>query len=763
MNQNTDPAEMTLRFINQTNRSIFLTGKAGTGKTTLLHKIMASTHKQAVIVAPTGIAALNAGGVTIHSLFQLPFAAFVPDFGSVNTSFERIKFENKDTLMRNFNMNKQRKNVLLGMELLIIDEVSMLRADLLDAIDWTLRNVRKIHQPFGGVQVLYIGDLLQLPPVMKQEEWSELRKYYHGIFFFHSKAIQENPPIYIELEKIYRQSDQQFIQILNNLRNNQISQEDLTILNQYVNPDFDLKNNKGYITLTTHNAKANEINQKALSELKEKSVYYPATINGEFPPHLFPLEEQLELKVGAQVMFVKNDTSMEKKFFNGKMGTVKSISSGEILVHFPDERQTIEVETHEWENIKYTLDENTNEIKETVMGSFVQYPLKLAWAITVHKSQGLTFDKAVLDVSKVFAPGQAYVALSRLRSLTGLVLLSPMRMNGLTNDQHVMEYATNKADETQLTTFLEADTKAFLLQVLKKSFDWNELNEKWRIHEATYANLGSKTEKNKHKSWAKHQATSIENLMDPSKGFLRQLDQIFSKPDVDVEFISSRVEAAYNYFFKTLDGLVYSTLKKIEEMKKVKQTKAYLEELEELDELQITTMLNIKKAKILMQAVADGKDINKESLINDEIKRYKIGKIAKIKQELRETATTTMFDEPEDDEEIILINTKEKATSALFAKKSSTDQTLDLIQKGFSVKEIANQRVLNETTILSHCAKLIQQEKLELKDMLTFERIDQLKSAFEAFDGESLTPIKEKYGDEFTWEELRMYRASLII
>ena len=210
MTQNTDPAEMTLRFINQTNRSIFLTGKAGPGKTTLLHKIMASTHKQAVIVAPTGIAALNAGGVTIHSLFQLPFAAFVPDFGSVNTSFERIKFENKDTLMRNFNMNKQRKNVLLGMELLIIDEVSMLRADLLDAIDWTLRNVRKIHQPFGGVQVLYIGDLLQLPPVMKQEEWSELRKYYHGIFFFHSKAIQENPPIYIELEKIYRQSDQQF-------------------------------------------------------------------------------------------------------------------------------------------------------------------------------------------------------------------------------------------------------------------------------------------------------------------------------------------------------------------------------------------------------------------------------------------------------------------------------------------------------------------------------------------------------------------------
>ena len=763
MSQTSDPAEFTTRFINQTQRSVFLTGKAGTGKTTLLHKIIASTHKQAVIVAPTGIAALNAGGVTIHSMFQLPFAGFIPEFGTAPNFSDRAKLETKDTLMRHFNMNKQRKNVLLGMELLIIDEVSMLRADLLDAIDWTLRNVRKNNAPFGGVQVLYIGDLLQLPPVVKNEEWAELRKYYPGIFFFHARVIQENPPLYIELTKIYRQSDEKFIHILNNLRNNSITAQDVENLNEFVHPEFDLKNNEGYITLTTHNAKADEMNAKSLSELKGKSFKYEATITGDFPQHMFPLEETLELKKGAQVMFIKNDPSSEKNYFNGKMGVVKSLSDGEILVYFPEEKKTIEVETHEWQNIRYSLNENTKEINEEVLGSFVHFPLKLAWAITVHKSQGLTFDKAVLDVSQVFAPGQAYVALSRLRSLDGLVLLSPMRMNGLSNDQHVMQFANNKADEKQLENSLEIETKNFLLNTLKTAFEWRDLNDAWRIHEASYIGSGSKTEKYKHKVWAHRQASSMNDLIDPSQKFMNQLDNLFRREPFDIEFIAERFQAAFDYFYKTLDGLVYTTLKKIEEVKKLKQIKAYVEELEEIDEKQITVVLNLKRAKILLENVLNGQEITKETVFNTEIQNYKVTKIALIKQELRQNPSLMDLDNSFEETETIEIKVANKTkTKEKKEKKSSIDLTYEMIQENKTVAQIATLRMLSESTILGHIANLIKQELIEIDQVLSPERLAALQTAFEGYSEESLTPLKEKYGDEFSWDELKLYRASLL-
>lgn len=763
MSHISDPAEFTTRFINQTQRSVFLTGKAGTGKTTLLHKIIASTHKQAVIVAPTGIAALNAGGTTIHSMFQLPFAGFIPEFGATPTFSDRVKLENKETLMRHFNMNKQRKNVLTGMELLIIDEVSMLRADLLDAIDWSLRNVRKNNAPFGGVQVLYIGDLLQLPPVVKQEEWAVLRNYYPGIFFFNAKVIQESPPIYIELNKIYRQTDEKFISILNNLRNNSISAADVETMNAFVKPDFDVKSNSGYITLTTHNSKADEMNAKALKELEGKSFFYEASITGDFPPHMFPLEATLELKEGAQVMFVKNDSSFEKNYFNGKMGIVKSLSDGEILVHFQEENKTIEVETHEWQNIRYTLDENTKEIKEEILGTFVHFPLKLAWAITVHKSQGLTFDKAVLDVSQVFAPGQAYVALSRLRSLDGLVLLSPMRMNGLTNDQHVMQFATNKADENQLVHSLEAETKVFLLEFLKKAFEWRDLNDIWRIHEASYLMAGSKTEKSKHKVWALRQASSIQDMMDASQKFIVQLDKIFRRPQFDLDFVVERFNAAYDYFYKTLDGLVYSTLKKIEELKKQKQNKAYLEELEAIDEVQTSVIINLKRAKLLLENVHNGKEITKESSYNNEILNYKLTKIALIKQEMRQNPSLMDLHATfEETETVVLKTANASKDTGSKTRKSTTEVTLEMIQSNRSIEEIASMRKVSPGTIMSHVTKLIKQELLALDEILSPEKIAALEAAFEGYEEESLTPLKEKYGDAFTWDELKLYRASLL-
>ena len=338
-----EAASYTLRFINQTQRSVFLTGKAGTGKTTLLREIIETTHKNTVVVAPTGIAALNAGGVTIHSMFQLPFGGFIPDNSAPDFS-ESTKFETKATLRRHFKMSGLKKSVIRNMELLIIDEVSMLRADLLDAMDFMMQTVRKRNQPFGGVQVLFIGDLLQLPPVIRDDEWRTLKNHYKGKFFFHSHVVQQNPPLYIELDKIFRQTDDAFISVLNNLRNNQISKDDIAALNQYVQPNFDLKANKGYITLTTHNAKADAMNTDALEALEGKEWKYSPEITGDFPDKIYPLDEVLRLKEGAQIMFVKNDLSFDKKYFNGKMGVVKSLSAKEILVHFPEENKTIEVE-----------------------------------------------------------------------------------------------------------------------------------------------------------------------------------------------------------------------------------------------------------------------------------------------------------------------------------------------------------------------------------------------------------------------------------
>ena len=456
-----EAASYTLRFINQTQRAVFLTGKAGTGKTTLLREIIETTHKNTVVVAPTGIAALNAGGVTIHSMFQLPFGGFIPDNSAPDFS-ESTKFETKATLRRHFKMSGLKKSVIRNMELLIIDEVSMLRADLLDAMDFMMQTVRKRNQPFGGVQVLFIGDLLQLPPVIREDEWYTLKKYYKGKFFFHSHVVQQNPPLYIELDKIFRQTDDAFISVLNNLRNNTISKDDIAALNQYVQPNFDLKANKGYITLTTHNAKADAMNAEALDSLEAKEWSYSPEITGDFPDKIYPVDEGLRLKEGAQIMFVKNDLSFDKKYFNGKMGVIKSLTAKENLVHIPEENKTIEVEKYGWQNIRYKVNDTTKEIEEEVLGTFVHYPIKLAWAITVHKSQGLTFDKAALDVSQVFLPGQAYVALSRLRSLKGLILLSPLQMNGISNDQDVMDYSLNKASETHLENALHFETKNFI-------------------------------------------------------------------------------------------------------------------------------------------------------------------------------------------------------------------------------------------------------------------------------------------------------------
>jgi uncharacterized protein YpbB len=750
-----EAAEYTLRFINQTHRSVFLTGKAGTGKTTLLREIIQTTHKNTVVVAPTGIAALNAGGVTIHSMFQLPFGGFIPDNSAPHFS-DTVKFETKSTLVRHFRMSGLKKSVIKNMELLIIDEVSMLRADLLDAIDFMMQSVRRKKVPFGGVQVLFIGDLLQLPPVIRDEEWSTLKKYYNGKFFFHSHVIQQNPPLYIELSKIFRQTDDAFISILNNLRNNQISQEDIKNLNEYVQPNFDLKANKGYITLTTHNAKADAMNAQALQDLEGKLETFKPDVVDDFPEKIYPIEQNLQLKIGAQVMFVKNDLSLEKRYFNGKMGFIKSLSKEEILVYFPEENLTIEVEKYEWQNIRYKVNEMTKEIDEEVLGSFVHYPIKLAWAITVHKSQGLTFDKAALDVSQVFLPGQAYVALSRLRSLKGLILLSPLRMNGISNDQDVMDYSLNKATEEVLAVSLEQETRNFIRNYLKGTFDWYDLAQEWRNHQFSYNEKSDISEKSKHAIWAKKQAESIGELLEPSRKFLLQLDKLFASETFDINHISDRIHAAFNYFFVPMDNAVYDILWKLEEVKRVKKVKAYYEELLVLEELQIKAVLQLMKAKLLVNTVVSGTTISKENLTSEEIRYYRINKINSIQAKFKELNITLV----EDDFDVDRYANK-KTSKSKEPKKSTVQETYELWQQKNSIKEIAEIRKFTEETILGHLTKLITAKTISINDILPEDKILELTDAFKGYSEESISPLKEKYGEKFSWNELRMFKASL--
>lgn len=755
MNHLSEAAAYTLRFINHTNRSIFLTGKAGTGKTTLLREIIRTTHKNTVVVAPTGIAALNAGGVTIHSMFQLPFAAFIPDYTAPVFS-DSLKFETRESLRRHFRMNATKKSVIRNMELLIIDEVSMLRADLLDAMDFMLQSVRKKNAPFGGVQVLFIGDLLQLPPVIKNEEWDTLRKYYRGKFFFHSQVVQRNPPLYIELTKIYRQTDETFINILNNLRNNIVSRDDISVLNTYVNPSFTLSEHPGFILLTTHNAKADAINFAALETLTTASYEFKSEITDDFPEKIFPIDETLRLKVGAQIMFVKNDLSVEKKFFNGKTGVVSALSDQEILVHFPEENRTIAVERYEWQHIRYFVNPATKEIQEEILGTFVHYPIKLAWAITVHKSQGLTFDKAALDVSQIFQPGQAYVAFSRLRSLNGLILLSEIKMNGLENDRDVMEYATNRADDDFLEQSLEYESRNFVRNVLKDSFDWQDLAQEWRNHKFSYTQEFGTSEKSKHKIWAETQYKTLETLLDAATKFSGQLDRLFNVESPDMEFISARIDAALQYFFLPMDQLVSELLLKMEEIRRAKKAKEFFAELLDLEEEQTNSVLRLLKMRRFMDLVLSGETLSKENLDVAEIRNYRDHKIAQIREVYKEKHGELIEGEPIGER----YPSKKKAKKE--PKKSTVQETYELWQQQLSVKEIAEQRKLTKQTINSHLAKLIENQTISISDVLPQDRIDALSDIFDGFNPEeALGTLKEKYGDEFTWDELKLYRATI--
>lgn len=420
-------------FVENTGHSIFLTGKAGTGKTTFLKTVVEKSRKRPIVVAPTGVAAINAGGVTIHSFFQLPFSPYVPG----------AKVESK------FDFGKEKRKIISSIDLLIIDEISMVRADLLDAIDAVLRRFRDHQKPFGGVQLLMIGDLAQLTPVVTPEDEQILKPYYDTPYFFGSKALQQINYVTIQLDHVYRQQDISFIEILNQIRDGQPTQQALEQLNTRCRPAFIPSPEESYIRLTTHNQLANYYNESELQKLPGKSFQFHAEIKGTFPDYSYPTAETLVLKLGSQVMFIKNDPSNEHLYYNGRIGRVIYLDEQKILVCCEGDHEAIEVEPLEWENTRYTLNEITREIETEIQGTFKQYPLRLAWAITIHKSQGLTFDHAIIDANQSFAPGQVYVALSRCRTLEGLVLASPLEARSIINDERVNTYIAQQESEAE--------------------------------------------------------------------------------------------------------------------------------------------------------------------------------------------------------------------------------------------------------------------------------------------------------------------------
>lgn len=454
-------------FVRHTDKLVYLTGKAGTGKTTFLKYIKDTTNKNTVILAPTGVAAINAGGVTIHSFFQIPFGPFVPDDSRLRTTATGT--ENRETIYTTFRYRDDKREIIENLELLIIDEISMVRADMLDVIDRILKVFRKKpYLPFGGVQVILIGDTFQLPPIADNEQWSILSQFYKTPFFFSSKIIEENTPLYIELKRIYRQNEQEFIDLLNRVRVSQVNANDFSVLNAKYNPTFS-GNGSDYIILATHNNIVKETNLTKLNQLSTELFTYEANVTGTFPDKHKPTDHYLKLKVGAQIMFIKNDTGEYKRFYNGKIGKIKELEEATITVVFDDESE-VEVERAVWNNIQYSYNREQKKIVEEIVGTFEQFPIRLAWAITVHKSQGLTFEKVIADLGRAFAPGQVYVALSRCTSFSGLMLKTQLNSYAIKTDPRVIEFAQNETPGTLITEQLNTGKADFYYKKAREDF-----------------------------------------------------------------------------------------------------------------------------------------------------------------------------------------------------------------------------------------------------------------------------------------------------
>ena len=792
--------ELALQFINKTDRNLFITGKAGTGKTTFLHKIKNESLKRMVIVAPTGVAAINAKGVTIHSFFQMPFGPILPN-QIANTSNAQRKF------------SKTKIDIIKSLDLVIIDEISMVRADLLDGIDQVMRRYKNRNKVFGGAQVLMIGDLQQLSPVVKPNEWSLLQQYYNTVYFFSSKAYQEANVVSIELKHIYRQKNEDFITILNEIRNDKLSEHSASVLNERYNPTFSPSKDDGYITLTTHNNRAHLINESELNKIKNRSYFFDAAISGKFNENAFPNSEKLELKVGAQVMFIKNDSSQEKRFFNGKIGIVTDISRENVTVQCANEIDEIVTEKETWENINYSINEETKEIKEDITGSFSQIPLRLAWAITIHKSQGLTFEKAIIDAEASFAHGQTYVAMSRCTSLEGLVLKTPIKSSSIINDKTVSSFNKRVEENHPDETILNKSEQQFQLNLIFELFDYQQfLYPTTRLIDIYYKN------KTSIKGEVIEQLQTIKDngivaMMKVANGFKNQLLQI-SESDILPENssqIQERFTKGVDYFLSESIKNIVQPLSKIEfssdnkAVKKdfTKQFEALQEKVSEkvfalkemANRFKVSEYLKVRANAVLQKTEPKKKkklstrkdpllalklrELRDEIRVSENIPAFQIftqetlyaicDELPRTEKELLKIAGMGKIRVGKYGEEILEVIEKYCAENGINKfneqkkedKKPTKQISFELFKSGLSVKEIAKERSLTSGTVESHLASFIPSGEVDVLELIPLKKYKKLIKSIEETEFKNLTELKEKVDKSYTFMELRMVLLSM--
>ena len=794
--------ELAFNFVQYTNRNIFLTGKAGTGKTTFLHNLKKESPKRMTVVAPTGVAAINAGGVTINSFFQLPFGPYIPGSTTKNGAHKRF--------------SKDKINLIRSLDLLVIDEISMVRADTLDQIDEVLRRYRNHEKPFGGVQLLMIGDLHQLSPVVKEEDWNLLKDYYPNMFFFSSRALGQTKPVSVELKHIYRQADSKFIDLLNSVRKNEIDQNVLNKLNERYIPDFHPGDDEGYIILSTHNKTARDINELKLAKIDKPGKVFTARIQDDFPEFSYPTVPELEIKKGAQVMFVKNDSSRDRLYYNGKIGVVTRIDDDTIFVKCPGEFSEIAVTPVEWTNIKYALDPQSKEVHEKIIGTFTQYPLKLAWAITIHKSQGLTFEKAIIDANLAFAHGQVYVALSRCKSFEGMVLRSPISFNSVKTDGIVAEYSRNANENEPNEQDLNEAKIAFQQELLYELFDFTGIRVYFFQLRKLFEDHHTILDPGFNDSLENLKGACEKNIFEVAETFKRQIRSILNEnllPEENSE-LQDRVKKACIYFHGKISlnlkaGLleintdtdnkaVKSTLDEIiERLSKEANVKLALMKLctsgfftssylrtkanTEID--QSASRLNKAPNTSVAKGIAHPDLYNSLKAWRDELAAEKnapvylilaqksiLELVKMLPSSLSELETIKGIGKmkvKQFGEDILEIidsycsdNGVERASIEIPVRESQKKQdtkqvSLDLFRSGDTIAEIAVKRALTTGTIESHLGNFIITGEISVFDILAKIKVARIMAYIVQNPGKSTTETKNDLGDSISYGELK--------